>query len=116
MHGERIDHGRDDMARIWRGAQRRRSEDLRGWLRHSASQPINGDPAMKSTARLLYLYECIYGFAIAVVLIASGVAVASVRSFPGVWFFAPLALAPLGLLALGVARRRREFRRYAHIP
>jgi len=70
---------------------------------------------MKSTALLLNLYECIYGFAVAIVLVASGLAAASGLSLPGVWFLAPLALAPLGLLALGVARRLREFRRYAHI-
>jgi cytochrome P450 len=71
---------------------------------------------MKSTARLLNLYECIYGLATAAVLVASGLAVASILSVPGVWFLAPLALAPFGLLALGVAHRWREFRRYAHIP
>jgi hypothetical protein len=72
---------------------------------------------MRSTALLLNLYECIYGFAVAIVLVASGLAVASVLSLPGVWFLAPLALAlaPLGLLALGVARRLREFRLCAHV-
>jgi hypothetical protein len=70
---------------------------------------------MKSTALLLNLYECIYGFAVAIVLVAPGLAVTSVLSLPGVWFLVPLALAPLGLLALGVARRLREFRRYAHV-
>ena len=71
---------------------------------------------MKRTARLLNLYECIYGFAVAIVLVAAAFAVASVLFFPEIWFIAPLALAPLGLLALGVARRLREFRRYAHVP
>jgi hypothetical protein len=37
-----------------------------------ASGPIDGDSAMKSTALLLNLYECIYGFAVAIVLVASG--------------------------------------------
>jgi cytochrome P450 len=70
---------------------------------------------MKSTARLLNLYEWIYGFAVAAVLAVSGFAVASLLSFPGVWFL-PLALAPFGFLAFAIARRWREFRRYAHIP
>jgi hypothetical protein len=39
-----------------------------------ASGPIDGDSAMKSTALLLNLYECIYGFAVAIVLVASGLA------------------------------------------
>lgn len=69
---------------------------------------------MKNTAGLLKLYESIYGFAVAIVLVASGLAIAAVLSFPQPWFFA--ALAPLGLLALCVALRWREFRRYAHIP
>jgi cytochrome P450 len=72
------------------------------------------DPAMKNTAGLLKLYESIYGFAVAIVLVASGLAIAAGLSFPQPWFFA--ALAPLGLLALWVALRWREFRRYAHIP
>ena len=71
---------------------------------------------MKRTARLLNLYECIYGFAVAIVLVAAAVAVARVLFFREIWFIAPLALAPLGLLGLGVARRLREFRRYARVP
>ncbi|MDB5581732.1 MAG: hypothetical protein JWR80_6908 [Bradyrhizobium sp.] len=69
---------------------------------------------MKTTAGLLKLYESIYGFVIAIVFVASGLALAAALSFPEPWFFA--ALAPLGLLALCVALRWREFRRYAHIP
>lgn len=69
---------------------------------------------MKSTAALLKLYECIYGFVVAILLVAAGFAFANVLSFPEAWRLA--ALAPLGLLALGVALRWREFRRYAHIP
>lgn len=69
---------------------------------------------MKSTAVLLKLYECVYGFVVAIVLVAAGFAFARVLSFPEAWFLA--ALAPLGLLALGAALRLREFRRYAHIP
>ena len=68
----------------------------------------------KSTAGLLKLYESIYGFAVAIVLVASGLAIAAALPFPEPWFFA--ALAPLGLLAVCVALRWREFRRYAHIP
>ena len=49
-------------------------------------------------------------------MIASGVAFASAWTFPEAWFLTPLALAPLGLLALGVVVRWRELRRYAHIP
>ncbi len=71
---------------------------------------------MQGTARLLNLYGCIYGFAVAAVLVASGLGVASALFFPAVWFLAPLTPAPLGLLALGVAHRLREFRRYAHVP
>jgi cytochrome P450 len=69
---------------------------------------------MKSTAGLLKLYECIYGFVVGIVLVAAGVAFASALSFREAWLLA--ALAPLGLLALGVAFRLGEFRRYAHIP
>jgi cytochrome P450 len=71
---------------------------------------------MKSTARLLNLYGCLYGVAIAAVLAASGLGVASAMVYPAAWLLAPLALAPLGLLALGMARRVRELRRYAHVP
>lgn len=71
---------------------------------------------MKSAARILNLYERIYGSAVAVVLVASGLVAASVMVLPGAWFFAPLALVALGLLALVVARRLLEFRRYAHVP
>ncbi|MBR1249934.1 cytochrome P450 [Bradyrhizobium sp. AUGA SZCCT0169] len=73
-----------------------------------------GDPAMKNTVGLLKSYEFIYGFAVAIVLVASGLAIAAGLSFRQPWFFA--ALAPFGLLALCVALRWREFRRYAHIP
>jgi cytochrome P450 len=69
---------------------------------------------MKNTAGLLKLYEFIYGFAVAAVLVVSGVAIAAAVLFPEPWFFA--ALAPLALLTLCVALRWREFRRYAHIP
>ncbi|MBR0663905.1 cytochrome P450 [Roseomonas hellenica] len=69
---------------------------------------------MKSTATLLKLYECIYGFVVAILLVVSGFALARISSFPAAWLLA--ALAPLGLLAVGVALRLREFRRYAHIP
>ena len=69
---------------------------------------------MKSTAALLKLYECIYGFVVAILLIAAGFAFANILSFPEAWCLA--APAPLGLLTLGVALRWREFRRYAHIP
>ena len=68
----------------------------------------------RTTADLLKLYEYIYGFGVAIVLVTSGFAVAAALSFPEPWFFA--ALAPLGLLAVCAARRWREFRRYAHIP
>lgn len=69
---------------------------------------------MKSTAALLKLYECIYGFVIALVLGMAAFAFARMPAFPDAWLVA--ALVPLGLLALGVALRLREFRRYAHIP
>jgi cytochrome P450 len=69
---------------------------------------------MKNTAGLLKLYEGIYGFAVSIVLVVSGSAIAVALSFPEPWFFA--ALAPLGLLAVCVALRWRELRRYAHIP
>jgi hypothetical protein len=69
------------------------------------------DPAMKNTAGLLKLYEWIYGIGVAIVLVISGLGIAVF--FPHPWFFA--ALAPLGLLAVCVALRWREFRRYAHI-
>ena len=39
------------------------------------------NPAVKTTAALLKLYERIYGFAVAILLIASGVAFASAWSF-----------------------------------
>lgn len=71
---------------------------------------------MKRTAVLLNFYECIYGLVIAVVLVVSGFAFASVLLFPESWPLASLALAPLGLLVLGVVLRGREFRRYSHIP
>jgi cytochrome P450 len=71
-------------------------------------------PTRQSTAGLLKLYECIYGFGVAIVVVASGFAVAAAWSVPEPWFLG--ALAPLGLLAVCVARRWREFRRYAHIP
>ncbi|MGY8707085.1 cytochrome P450 [Bradyrhizobium sp. 18BD] len=69
---------------------------------------------MKTTASLLKLYKSIYGFAVAIVLVGSGLAVAAALSFAEPWFFA--ALAPLGLLAACMALRWREFRRYAHVP
>ncbi|CAN7735248.1 cytochrome P450 [Bradyrhizobium sp. LjRoot220] len=69
---------------------------------------------MKSTAVLLKLYECVYGSVVVIVLVAAGVTLACALSFREAWLLA--ALAPLGLLALGVAFRLGEFRRYAHIP
>lgn len=71
---------------------------------------------MKRTALLLILYEWTYRIAVSIVLVVSGLAAARVLSEPEAWFIAPLALASCGLLVLGVARRLREFRRYAHIP
>jgi cytochrome P450 len=71
---------------------------------------------MKRTAVLLNFYECVYGLTIAVVLLASGFAFASVRDLSEAWWLAPLTLAPLGLLVVAIALRWREFRRYAHIP
>ena len=71
---------------------------------------------MKRTAVLLSFYQCIYSLAITAVLVASAFALASLLSFPEAWLLPSLALAPLGLLVLGMALRWREFRRYAHIP
>lgn len=71
---------------------------------------------MKRTAVLLNFYECVYGLAIAVVLLVSGFAFANLPSLSEGWLLAPLTLAPLGLLILTLALRWREFRRYAHIP
>jgi cytochrome P450 len=83
----------------------------------AAGRPIDGGgPAVKSAARRLHLYECIYGLAIAGVLIASGLAVAGVLVASEKWLLSAVALAPLGLLIVAMARRWREFRRYAHIP
>jgi len=66
------------------------------------------------TAFLLNVYECIYGAAVVVLLTGPVLAVAGTVSFPGLWLL--VALAPVGLLALGAAHRLREFRRYAGIP
>jgi len=71
---------------------------------------------MKRTAVLLNFYECIYGLTIAVVLLASGLAIASILFFPENWRLASMALSPLELLAVGTVLRWREFRRYSHIP
>src|SRR5262249_20461259 len=60
------------------------------------------------------LYESVYGLAVAIVLAGSGLGIAAALSFREPWFFA--ALAPLGLLAVCITLRWREFRRYAHIP
>ncbi|AZO81946.1 MULTISPECIES: cytochrome P450 [unclassified Bosea (in: a-proteobacteria)] len=69
---------------------------------------------MKSAAALLKLYECLYGFVITIVLVVAILAFARMLSSPEAWLL--VALAPVGVLALGVAFRCLELRRYAHIP